>query len=90
MNVRTGVGNMAKTKLTLYVDKDISKKAKKISKITGKSISSIVSDFIYRQDLENSDYVISEKVEKWVGIAGSKPDESYKKLRDQAFEEKLK
>jgi len=81
---------MSKTKLTLYVDKDISDKAKKISKITGKSISGIISDFIYKQDLENNNYMISEKVEKWVGIANSREDKSYKKLRDKIYEEKLK
>ncbi len=81
---------MSKTKLTLYVDKEISEKARKISKITGRSISSIVSDFIYKSDLENRSFIISEKVEKWLGIAGSKGDESYKKIRDKVYEEKLK
>jgi len=81
---------MNKTKLTLYVDKEISEKAKKISKITGKSISNIVSDFIYKQYLESNNFEISEKVEKWIGIANSKAGESYKKLRDRIYEEKLK
>ncbi|MHB1253374.1 MAG: DUF6364 family protein [Candidatus Humimicrobiaceae bacterium] len=81
---------MSKTKLTLYVDKEISEKAKKISKITGKSISNIISDFIYKQDSESNNFKISEKVEKWVGIANLKSEESYKILRDKIYEEKLK
>ena len=87
---------MSKTKLTLYVDKEISEKAKRISKITGKSISGIVSDFIYKQDLNlknTTNHMVSEKVEKWIGVSNTKavkPDESYKELRDKMYEEKLK
>jgi len=79
---------MGKTKLTLYVDEEVSQKAKKISKLTGKSISSLVSDFLNNLDLSNHDFKVSEKVSRWQGIASS--DKSYKKLRDEVFEEKLK
>jgi len=81
---------MSKTKLTLYVDKEVSEKAKRLSKISGKSISSIISDFIYRQKLENNDFKISEKVKKWVGIADAKEKKEYKELRDIIFKEKIK
>jgi len=79
---------MGKTKLTLYVNKEISEKAKKISKITGRSISSLVSEFICKQDINNNNLKISEKVSRWIGVA--KSEESYKELRDKTYEEKLK
>jgi hypothetical protein len=79
---------MSKTKLTLYVDKEVSERAKKISKITGKSISNIVTDFINKQDLNINDFRISEKVSKWAGFA--KSDKDYKELRDEVIKDKIK
>ena len=55
---------MSKTKLTLYVDKEVSKRAKRISRMTGKSISSIVTEFINKQDSVINDFRISDKVSK--------------------------
>ena len=79
---------MSKTKLTLYVDKEVSERAKKISRITGKSVSNIVTDFINKQDLKINDFKISEKVSKWAGFA--KSDKDYKELRDEVVEDKVK
>ncbi len=81
---------MAKIKLTLYVEKDISQKAKKLSEISGKSISNIVSDYIYIQDLERNDFKISDKVKKWIGVANIEVKDDYKILRDKTYEQKLK
>lgn len=81
---------MAKTKLTLYVEKDISEKAKKLSEISGKSISNIVSDYIYSQDLERNDFKISDKIKKWIGVAETEVKDHYKVLRDKIYDEKLK
>lgn len=81
---------MAKTKLTLYVEKDISEKAKKLSEISGKSISNIVSDYIYSQDLERNDFKISDKVKRWIGVAETEVKDHYKVLRDKIYDEKLK
>lgn len=79
---------MSKTKLTLYVDKEVSDKAKKISRITGKSISKLVTDFFNKHDLESSNFKISEKVSRWAGIAES--DKDYKELRDEVIYGKIK
>jgi len=79
---------MSKTKLTLYIDKEVSDKAKKISRISGKSISKLVTDFLNKQDLENNSFKISEKVSRWAGIAVSNKD--YKELRDEVIDEKIK
>jgi len=59
INLHVVVIEMSKTKLTLCVDKKVSDKAKKISRITGKSISN---------------FKISEKVSRWAGIAESDKD----------------
>ena len=77
---------MAKTKLTLYVEKDISEKAKKLSEISGKSISNIVSDYIYSQDLERNDFKISDKVKRWIGVAETEVKDHYKLLRDKIYD----
>lgn len=61
---------------------------KKISRITGKSISNIVTDFINEQDLDMNNFQISEKVSKWAGFA--KSDKDYKQLRDEVIEDKIK
>ncbi len=78
---------MTKTKLTLYVDKSISKKAKKISNISGKSISSMVSDYFNYKEEQFLKYKISESVNKWIGIA--KTDKTYKELRDELISDKI-
>jgi len=73
---------------TLYVDKEVSNKARRIFQITEKSISKLVTDFFNKHDLESSDFKISEKVSCWAGIA--KSDKSYKELRNEATNEKTK
>ena len=78
---------MSKTKLTLYIDKEVIDKAKRMSKIMGKSISNLVTDFINEQYPITQDFKISEKVSKWAGFAQS--DKDYKELRDEVMEEKL-
>ena len=78
---------MTKTKLTLYVDKSISKKAKKISNISGKSISSMVSDYFNYKEEQLLKYEISESVNKWIGIA--KTDKTYKELKDELISDKI-
>jgi len=77
-----------KTKLTLYVDEEISKRAKTISRIRGISISKMFTDMVNRQDIRNDDIRISEKVNRWIGIAESAKD--YKSLREEIIKEKQK
>jgi hypothetical protein len=78
---------MSKTKLTLYIDKEVIERAKKMSKIMGKSISNLVTDFINEQYPVGRDFKISEKVSKWAGFASS--DKEYKELRDEVIEDKI-
>ena len=60
----------------------------KISRMTGKSISSIITEFINKQDSAINDFRISEKVSKWAGFA--KSEKEYKELRDEVMEDKIK
>ncbi len=79
---------MQKTKLTLYINKEISKKAKKISNLSGKSVSSMVKDYFISREKEINNIDIDSSISKWIGILEiSKP---YKKLRDELIEDKLK
>ena len=78
---------MTKTKLTLYVNKDISEKAKKISNISGRSISAMVSDYFNYKEEEFLKHKISESINKWIGIA--KTDKTYKELRDELISDKI-
>jgi hypothetical protein len=81
------VNQISKTKLTLYIDKEVIERAKRISKVMGKSISNLVTDFINEQYLITRDFKISEKVSKWTGFASS--DKEYKELRDEVMEDKM-
>jgi hypothetical protein len=58
-----------------------------MSKIMGKSISNLVTDFINEQYPVNQEFKISEKVSKWAGFASS--DKDYKELRDEVIKDKL-
>jgi hypothetical protein len=78
---------MVKTKLTLYVDKNISEKAKIISDISGKSISAMVSEYFNYKEEEFLKHKISESTTKWIGIA--KTDKTYKELRDESISDKI-
>ena len=78
---------MRKTKLTLYIDKEVIDRAKKMSKIMGKSISNLVTDFVNEQYPVKQDFKISEKVSKWSGFASS--DKDYKELRDEVMKDKM-
>lgn len=79
---------MPKTKLTLYVDKDTSKLAKNISKISGKSVSELFSDYFAEKAGKLAELTISDRVQKWVGIIES--PKSYKELRDELVTNKIK
>jgi len=79
---------LKKTKLTLYVNKEISKKAKKISDISGKSISNMVSDYFIKKDNKIIKLKISKPVSKWIGVLET--TKTYKKLRDEIITDKLK
>jgi len=78
---------MSKTKLTLYIDTEVIDRAKRMSKIMGKSISGLVTDYINEQYSISNDFKISEKVSKWAGFANS--DKGYRQLRDEVIEDKM-
>ncbi len=79
---------MSKAKLTLYVDEDVARIAHKRAKLTGKSISGMVKEYFMQKEREARAEDISPSVSKWTGILKTK--KSYKKLRDEHIDQKLK
>ncbi len=79
---------MSKTKLTLYIDENINKLAHKTAKLKDQSISNIVKEYFVQKEKEQNINEISESVSKWIGILHTK--KTYKKLRDEYIESKLK
>lgn len=79
---------MSKAKLTLYVDEDVARIAHRRAELTGKSISGMVKDYFMQKEREASAEGLSPSVLKWTGILKTK--KSYKKLRDEHIDDKLK
>lgn len=70
-----------KTKLTLYVDKEVSDLAREIATLTGKSISTLVKEFFIEKAKKTKEFQINPSLNKWVGILNTSED--YKVLRDK-------
>ena len=79
---------MAKTKLTLYVDKETSELAKKIAAYKDKSVSELVSGYFTAEAYKINDLRISDSVSKWIGIIET--DKTYKELKEEITTEKIK
>lgn len=79
---------MTKTKLTLYVDKEVSEVAKKVANLSGKSISTLVKDYFIEKAKKIEQLKTIDSVNKWVGILDTQ--KTYKKLREELIAEKLK
>ncbi len=79
---------MAKTKLTLYIDEETGRIAKRTAKLLGKSVSALVQEFFKQKARSYGDIDIDESVKKWTGIIRSK--KSYKELRETIATERLK
>jgi hypothetical protein len=79
---------LKKTKLTLYIDEDVSRKAKKVAQITGKSISAMVKDYFNQKEAEIDGFKISDPVIKWMGMLET--SKSYKELRDGIIDDKMR
>ena len=79
---------MAKTKLTLYVDKETSELAKKIAAYKGKSVSELVSGYFTSEAYKINDLGISDSVSKWIGIIET--DKTYRELKEEITTEKIK
>lgn len=79
---------MQKSKLTLYVEEEISRLAHKAAKRTGKSISVMVKEYFIQQEKRGKTLPVSPAVQQWIGIL--KTGKSYKRLRDDHFGDLLK
>ncbi len=79
---------MTKTKLTLYVDKEISEIAKKIAKLSGKPISTLVKEYFTDKAKQIEQTYIEESVKEWIGVLNT--SKAYEELREEIVAEKLK
>jgi len=79
---------MTKTKLTLYVDKEISEIAKKIAKLSGKPISTLVKEYFTDKAKQIEQTYIEESVKEWIGVLNT--SKNYEELREEIVAEKLK
>ncbi|MBI5194723.1 MAG: hypothetical protein HZA10_00205 [Nitrospirae bacterium] len=79
---------MPKSKLTLYMDEDITRLAHKTAKLTGKSVSVMVKEFFLQREKESQSKEISPFVSRWIGMLRTK--KSYKALRDEHIASRLK
>jgi hypothetical protein len=78
---------MPKSKLTLYLDENITRLAHKTAKLSGKSISTMVREYFLQKEREARSKEISPSVSKWIGILKTK--KHYKKLRDEYVDSRL-
>ena len=78
---------LRKTKLTLYIDEDVSKKAKKVAQVAGKSISVMVKDYFNQKEAKIVRFKISDPVNKWVGMLET--SKSYRELRNEIMNDKI-
>jgi len=85
--IYVGDMSMAKTKLTLYVDKEIIKNARKISKLSGKPISVLVTEYFIKEAKQIKDIYINESIKEWIGILNT--SKTYEELRDELVAEKI-
>ncbi|MBI5206843.1 MAG: hypothetical protein HY934_03535 [Candidatus Firestonebacteria bacterium] len=78
---------MAKTKLTLYIDKEIGVMAKKSARLSGKSISTLVKEYFVIKNKQTNKIEIPESIYRWIGIMDN--IKTYKELRDNYIDERL-
>lgn len=79
---------MRSKKLTLYMEEKTSRLARKVSRLSGKSISALVKEFIHTQARKSGNLEISPDVSRWMGAVES--DRTYKALRDELTADRLK
>ena len=78
---------MGKAKLTLYLDEKIIRMAKKIAKLSEKSISALVQSFFLKQAKSIKNSEIDTDIANWIGILDT--EKEYKELRDSYIKENI-
>ncbi|MFH1288352.1 MAG: DUF6364 family protein [bacterium] len=78
---------MSKAKLTLYIDKDVGRMAKKTARLSGKSLSTIVKEYFIFREIQIKKIEIPKSIAKWIGMMGN--NKSYKELRNQYIDGRL-
>jgi len=71
-------------KLTLYVEEEIGKLARKIANLSGNSISALVTQYLLKR-AEIKHHRINDSIKKWIGVLDTK--KTYKAMRDDIVTE---
>ncbi len=79
---------MSKRKLTLYIDEETGKLAKRTSRLSGKSISVLVEDYFKSKSQGRTKIEIDDAIRKWIGVLKEK--RTYKELREDTLDDRLK
>ncbi len=79
---------MPKRKLTLYIDEETGRIARKTAQLSGRSISVLVEGYFKSKGLARSKIEIDDAVKKWIGILEEK--RGYKELRAEILDDRLK
>lgn len=79
---------MAKEKLTLYVEEEVSAAAHQIAKTSGRSISAMVEDFLKQRNGDQSGKSVPKNVSRWIGFLRTK--KTYRQLRKEHLESRRK
>jgi len=77
-----------KRKLTLYIDEEAGKIARKTAQLSGRSISVLVEDYFKSRGQARNKIEIDDAVKKWIGILEEK--RAYKELRAEILDDRLK
>ncbi len=78
---------MSKTKLTLYIDKDVARLAHETARLSGQSISNMVKKYFIERGRMARSTEISAGVSKWIGILET--TKTYKELRGEHVDNRL-
>jgi hypothetical protein len=79
---------MPKGKLTLSLDKEVSQLAHRTARLSGKSISTLLKEYLLQEERKINSHEVSPSVVKWIGLL--KTSKTYKELREEQIGFKIK
>lgn len=72
---------MSKGKLTLSLDKEMNQLAHRTARLSGKSISTLLKEYLLQEERKIQSRQVSSSIEKWIGLL--KTSKTYKELREE-------
>ena len=79
---------MPKGKLTLSVDKEVNQLAHRTARLSGKSISTLLKEYLLQEERKINSHEVSPSVAKWIDLL--KTSKTYKELREEQIGFKIK